>query len=126
MKRVVIESPYGNPDPNVVAENEAYAEKCALECLDRSEAPYASHLFFTRKGLLNDRDPDERKLGIAAGFAWADAAEKVYFYTDRGFSQGMADALERVIEKGTPYEFRRLGIDGDLTLSYNEAKKVAF
>lgn len=91
MKRVVIESPYaGDVEANI-----AYAKLCVKDCLARGEAPYASHLFFTQYGILNDDVPEERKLGIEAGFAWRDQAQIIAFYLDRGVSRGMIEALKR-------------------------------
>jgi hypothetical protein len=104
MKRVVIESPYaGN-----VAENLAYAKRCVLDCLQRNEAPYASHLFFTQDGLLDDLVPAERFLGINAGFAWGTVAELVAVYVDRGLSPGMQQGIDRAIEAKQAIEFRSL------------------
>lgn len=70
MPLVVIESPYtGDVEGNV-----AYAKRCVMDCLKRGEAPYASHLFFTQPGILDDLKPEERMRGILAGLAWAVAA----------------------------------------------------
>jgi hypothetical protein len=83
VKRVVIESPYaGN-----VAENVAYARLCVIDSLRRGESPYASHLFFPQ--VLDDMRPEERKLGIEAGFAWGKTAVVRAIYIDRGLSSGM-------------------------------------
>lgn len=104
MKRVVIESPYaGN-----VTENVAYAKRCALDCLDRKEAPYASHLFFTQPGILDDLDPEQRKLGIEAGLRWGEAAELVTVYIDLGISTGMVFGIVRHVQQGRSIELRAL------------------
>jgi hypothetical protein len=64
-RRVIIESPYaGDVDANLI-----YARECLRDSLKRGEAPLASHALYTQEGVLNDDDPDERKLGIEAGFA---------------------------------------------------------
>lgn len=86
MKRVILESPYAG-DVNV---NEIYAELCMYDCLvNYHEAPYASHLLYTRKYVLNDDISNERELGINAGFAWRGAADLTVFYIDLGVSEGM-------------------------------------
>jgi hypothetical protein len=97
---VVVESPYaGN-----IALNEEYARAALADCLHRGEAPYASHLLYTQPGVLDDTDPDERKLGMEAGFAWGDLAEATVVYVDLGMSSGMragiarAEAADRLVE----------------------------
>ena len=94
MKTVAIESPLaGDFDRNL-----RYARLCALDCVRRGEAPYASHLFFTQ--FLNDAAPEERETGITAGFTWADKADVRAIYTDLGVSSGMGRGLERAMEIG--------------------------
>jgi len=102
MPRVVIESPYAGE----VEANVEYARKCVLDCLKRGEAPYASHLFFTQ--MLDDLKAEERQLGIDAGLAWGDAAEKTVVYTERGISNGMEYGIERAKAVGRPIEYRML------------------
>ena len=104
MRRVVIESPYAGD----VAENVTYARRCVLDCLRRGEAPYASHLFFTQPGLLDDGDPEERRLGIEAGLAWGRSADAVVVYVDRGVSRGMVQGIREARRRGTPVEIRSL------------------
>jgi hypothetical protein len=86
VKLVCVESPFAGD----VAGNTGYLKRCIRNCLDRGESPYASHLFFTQEGLLDDDKPFERKLGIEAGFAWAAKAHTRALYIDRGISVGMA------------------------------------
>lgn len=62
LKRVVIESPLKGEREL----NKLYARVCALDCLVRGEAPYASHLFFDHEDLLDDEILQQRELGIAA------------------------------------------------------------
>ena len=80
MRLVVLESPYaGNVERNV-----AYARACLADCLARGEAPIASHLLYTQPGVLDDTNPEQRKLGINAGFAWNRFADAVVVYEDLG------------------------------------------
>jgi hypothetical protein len=104
MKLVLIESPYAGD----VAANVAYAKRAVLDCLRRGESPYASHLFFTQDGLLDDKDPEQRILGIEAGLAWAAKAELTAVYIDFGVSNGMQFGIARARDEGRPIEFRRL------------------
>ena len=104
MKLVCIESPYAGD----VTGNEAYASRCVMDCLRRGESPYASHLFFTRPGILDDLKPEERKLGIEAGFEWARKAEVRVFYIDRGISSGMKWGYKDAIANGQLAEIRSI------------------
>lgn len=102
MIRVIIESPYAGE----VEKNLAYLHRCIRDCLDRGEAPFASHLMYTTA--LDDTIHEEREKGIAAGLAWHDAAEKVVAYIDRGISNGMYKGLRAAHEKGVPVEIRKI------------------
>lgn len=106
MKLVVIESPFAGDVPA----NIAYGKRCIHDCLARGEAPYASHLFFTQDGILNDDIPGERELGMEAGFAWGDAAELTVVYMDRGISNGMLAGIARAEKAGRTVEYRYLDI----------------
>lgn len=105
MRLVVIESPYAGD----VEANLRYARACLLDALRRGEAPLASHLLYTQ--VLNDDDPEERALGMAAGFNWNDCADAVVVYTDRGISAGMEAGIRYAREVlDIPVEFRRVDI----------------
>jgi hypothetical protein len=105
MKRVIIESPYkGN-----VERNTEYARACMHDSVMRGEAPIASHLLYTQPGILDDKVPEERAMGIAAGLAWRGVCELQVFCVDLGLSDGMAEALVQCADEGRPYELRTLG-----------------
>jgi len=108
-KRVIIESPFGAPDKAGVEENRAYLRACIRDCILRGESPYASHGLLP--GALDDRNPEERALGIEAGFAWRGVAAATVVYLDRGVSVGMKQGLERPVQDTTigTIEFRALG-----------------
>ena len=104
MKRVILESPYaGDIDRNV-----EYARACVRDSLSRDEAPIASHLLYTQKGILKDEIPEERMWGINAGLAWKEVAELHVFYIDYGYSRGMEYAKQYATENNIPIEERRL------------------
>lgn len=105
MKLVIIESPYAGD----VERNIAYARACVRDSLARGEAPYASHLFFTQDGLLDDDDPEQREQGIDAGLAWGEKADLCAVYTDLGISSGMRVGICRGVENGIRVESRSLG-----------------
>jgi hypothetical protein len=90
IKRVVIESPYAGD----VALNLRYLRACMRDCLLRGEAPFASHWLYTQPGVLDDNNPEERDLGIRAGFAWRSAADVTVVYIDLGVTPGMRMGIE--------------------------------
>ena len=116
MNLVVIESPYAGD----VEANLAYAKRCVHDCLRRGEAPYASHLFFTQPGVLDDLVPEERKLGIEAGFSWGAAAKVVAVYVDRGISSGMRLGIIAARARGAHIEIRAL----DRAVSPDDIQRV--
>lgn len=99
MRRVIIESPFGADTPEQLERNLIYAKACGLDSLRRGEAPFASHLFYPQ--ILFDSEPEERELGITAGYAWTEVAQDVIFYTDLGWSNGMRRAWDRLVERNT-------------------------
>lgn len=104
MRLVILESPYSGD----VAANLTYARACLRDCLMRGEAPLASHATLTQPGVLDDDDPFERKLGMAAGHAWLPFADAVVVYTDRGISPGMHAGISLAWAAGIAVEYRRL------------------
>lgn len=109
MSLVVVESPFGHENPVEVQKNIDYARACLADCLERGEAPYASHLLYTQPGILRDEIPEERERGIRAGLAWGDRAHLRAVYVDRGISKGMQLGIDRAVVLGQGIEYRRLG-----------------
>ena len=105
---VVIESPFKGKGYHETELNILYARACVHDSLTRGEYPYASHLFYTQDGILNDKDEKERSLGINAGIAWGNLAKKTVVYQDRGISKGMEYGIKRAKEQGKEIEFRNL------------------
>jgi hypothetical protein len=102
MRRVIIESPYAG----CLERNRRYLEWAISDSIRRGEAPFASHRMYP--GALNDDEPSDRELGIAAGYAWWDAAEAIVFYCDFGMSPGMERAQKVAFEKEKHMEIRFL------------------
>lgn len=74
--RVMIESPFagkGATEEERVKDEKLklrYLRFCLRDSILRGEAPFASHAIYTQPWVLDDRDPEERALGIACGFAF--------------------------------------------------------
>jgi len=105
MIRVILESPYAGD----VKRNLEYARLCVKDSLLRGESPLASHLLYTQ--MLDDDIPKERKLGIDAGLAWKEVADKHVFYIDYGMSPGMEYALKYSVVTGARIETRKILCD---------------
>lgn len=99
---VIVESPFAGD----MEGNKIYARRACLDCLLRGEVPYASHLFFPQ--FLDELKPEQRELGLTAGYAFWPIAAKIVFYTDRGWSGGMHRAKARAVDLGYQYEERTL------------------
>lgn len=109
MRRVILESPFAADTPEGVERNLRYARAAMQDCLlMRGEAPYASHLLYTQDGVLDDKIPEQRRLGIDAGLEWGRKAEATVVYIDLGISPGMAHGITRAVALGRPVELRML------------------
>lgn len=121
MKRVIIESPYGSDDDQIVERNIRFLRACMHDAIvNHNEAPYASHGLYTQPGVMNDRDEKERDLSIQAGLLWRDVAELAVVYTNLGITKGMRFGIQHAEERDNPIVYRRLDswaelsvIDGD-------------
>jgi len=102
MKLVIIESPYAGD----VEANTEYARRCLYDSLQRGEAPFASHLLYTQ--VLFDAKPEERRLGMDAGFAWAAMADICAVYTDLGITPGMHKGIASAKKYNILVECRRI------------------
>lgn len=118
MKRVYICSPFSGD----VNQNVLYARAAMRHSLLKGEAPFAPHLLYTQPQVLNDSDPDERKIGSKAALAYLQREQMtnkmlgtevfgcslLAVYYDRGISKGMREEIEEASKEGVPLEFRSL------------------
>ena len=104
MRLVILESPYAGD----VGANIEYANACMLDCLNRGEAPFASHMLYTQA--LDDRIPEQRRLGIKAGLSWGRVADATVVYVDRGISPGMELGIALADVAGRSVEYRSLEV----------------
>lgn len=99
--RVIVESPFAGGFANV-----RYARECVRDCIDRGESPFASHLLYTQKGLLDDSIVEERRAGIAAALGWLEVADYVAVYMDLGVTKGMVAGIVHATKIGKPIKLR--------------------
>jgi len=117
---VILESPYmalrkteypetmpPSLDIQKMNENIEYACNCALDCINRKESPFASHLFYSQF-LVNE--VLQRKKGMQAGQAWYAHAVKIVVYTDYGITPGMQEGIDffKSIKPDAEIEERKL------------------
>lgn len=108
MELVQVESPYASEHDLVIEFHEWYLAACLRDCLLRGEAPFASHGLYTRRGVLRDRDRDERRIGITAGFAFRAVTTLTAVYEDLGLTPGMVAGIEDAKVSGRRIEHRQL------------------
>ncbi len=94
MELIIVESPYSGETHEQVEKHITYARRCMKHIISQGGCPFASHLLYTQKGILNDSKEAERKKGIQCGYAWGSQAVGVAFFMDYGMSTGMVAALE--------------------------------
>jgi hypothetical protein len=58
-----------------------------------------------------DEDPEERQLGIEAGFAWRQFAKRTVVYADLGVTDGMRQGIAHANASGCEVEIRVLGTE---------------
>lgn len=104
MRLVIIESPYAGD----VETNLRYLRACMRDCFLRGEAPFASHALYTQPGVLRDEVPEDRQLGIRAGFCWRLAAHATVVYTDLGITPGMQQGISDALSNSHRVEMRSL------------------
>ena len=99
--RVVVESPFAGGFSNV-----RYGRECLRDCINRGESPFASHLLYAQKGLLNDSIAEERKKGMAAAAAWLEVSDYVCVYMDLGITPGMVAGVVHATRLGKQIRLR--------------------
>ncbi len=123
---VDVETPYMGENHEQVKRNIFYARACVRDCLLRDEVPFASHLFFTQSGILDDNVPMDRTLGINAGKELIESLPGIVtvVYQDLGISRGMQYGIDRAISNNRTVEYRFLSQgweDRAITLAKNHS-----
>jgi hypothetical protein len=111
-KLVLIESPYRGKGYTSLELNLKYARACMRDSILRGESPFASHLLYTQEGILDDKNSEERKRGMQAGWAWGEHADLSATYLDLiddwQHFVGIAQGVVRARHVQRPVEFRNL------------------
>jgi hypothetical protein len=97
VRRVFVCSPYRGDVPA----NVTLARKACGEVLRQGDAPFAPHLLYPE--FLDDRDREERALGMAAGRAWLAAADEVLVVGP--VSEGMRQEIGEALARGIPVRY---------------------
>ena len=124
-KFVDIETPYSAKTEEELRRNIRYARACVRNSLLRDEIPFASHLFYTQTGILDDNVKEERDKGIMAGkniIENLDATTAVY--VDLGISRGMEIGIEIAKKSGRNIEYRTLGENWEEEFSWHENRHL--
>lgn len=108
MRLVILESPYAADTDLEQVRNIAYARACMRKCLQRGDAPFASHLLYTQPRVLDDDIPEERELGINAGLKWGVKADVTVVFGNYGITEGMLKGIEAAKACGRPVEYDKL------------------
>ncbi len=108
---VDVETPYSANSEKEMWTNLLYARACVRDSLMRGEIPFASHLFYTQSGILDDNIPKERELGIDIGKVLIESLPGIVtvVYNDLGISKGMQYGIDRAKKNGRIIEYRALG-----------------
>ena len=121
-----IESPYDGPNDQTIKRNILYARLACRWALEHGYFPYASHLFFTQPGILDDKIPEERELGIRAGKSIIKTSAKVsLFFLDLGESKGMTYGRQAAAEAGRQIKEIRLFDEPIQTCTYEALLTMA-
>lgn len=111
MSRFVdIETPYASANLKEVLRHIRYTRACVRDSLMKGEIPFASHLFYTQAGILDDNMMKERRKGIMAGKRLIEKlGAYTVVYTDLGISEGMQLGIKIAKKSGRKIKYRTLG-----------------
>lgn len=94
----IIESPFKASENYSEEQHSDYLRQCIRWCVENGYTPYASHRMLT--DAFDDSIPEERELGIQAGFAMNKCIDTVLVFGDLGLSKGMLRGIATHGEAG--------------------------
>lgn len=80
-----------------------------MDSLKRGEVPFASHAIYTQ--VLDDTIPEQRKMGMEAGFGAIPYSKYSVAYIDYGISTGMSEGIKIAQKIGHEVHLRNIGIN---------------
>lgn len=96
---VYICSPFaGDTDRNIES-----ARKYCRFAVDSNTIPVASHLLYPQ--FMDDKNPDDRSLGLFFGLVLMDRCEEVWVFSDGDFSEGMKKEYDRAVKRRQKIRF---------------------
>lgn len=100
MMKVYICSPYRAKDGAELDRNIEYAQALTRQAIKAGLAPITPHLYMTQ--CLDERKPQERAQGLAAGLALLKSCDFVIVGGKYGISEGMRREIETADKLGIP------------------------
>ncbi len=98
MKKVYICSPYRAHSSAELDRNIEYVQEITRQVLRAGYAPITPHLYMTQ--CLNENDPEERSIGMAAGLQLLAGCDFVVIGDRYGISEGMDTEMRLAEELG--------------------------
>lgn len=95
MKIIFIASPYAGD----IEKNIAYAKQACRYVLNEGNAFFCPHLLYPQ--ILDDNNPEERKLGISLGKEFLVKCDELWAFGDH-ISSGMFEEIQFARERGIP------------------------
>lgn len=104
--RVYIESPFASIESDLFELYKNYVHLAIRDCIERGEAPFASHAFYTN--YLDDSQREQRVQGMEMGQSWAEVSGLIAVYEDYGISKGMHWGMSLARQRGQKIEHRSI------------------
>jgi len=103
MRLIYICSPYRAENETEMDRNIDYAQQLTREVLMQGGAPITPHLYMTQ--CLDEKNEEERAIGIAAGAEILEICDVVFVGTRYGISDGMREEITTAQKRGIPLQF---------------------
>lgn len=104
-RTALVLTPFMSEDPAKKDMFYRYAKRAVKDCLNRGEAPLASHIFFY-EFFNNNLIQTERDMGFISQVSWIKDCDMVVVYMDFGITQAMKAALDVAKLKNRRIEYR--------------------
>ena len=98
MRKVYICSPYRAKDGAELDRNIDYAQQLTRQALEAGLAPITPHLYMTQ--CMDDKKPEERARGMAAGLALLKGCDFVIVGVKYGITEGMDREIHTAYPQG--------------------------